>query len=367
MQKMIKKWLYPLYISFKIAFTPHKKPSQIVCKCKLQQLWELLILQLKEGGNSRFYLLWNLHHKNNKLSDYLGGKAFLRLKHNKEQKLLRENGLAGLNYDILCKDKYVNASFLRANGIPCVDTLATIIHGETFCPTDPKTGLKELLEQHQCLFVKSVAMEASEGVRKLVLKDGLFLLDNKDQNWDEIMAFFKKGIWIVQKKIENHVQIKKMNSTTLNTCRIVTILNGNNPEYLGGFHAFAREGATTDSWEKGSIYVGIDVEKQCLKGNGYRNPWLKEDYLLSEYPGSGLKFEGFEIPFLKQAVQLCIKAHKLLYNNFIIGWDVVITDQGPLILETNEKPGMNVVQLVDGGLAKQIKMYCGEVKWKADK
>ena len=62
---------------------------------------------------------------------------------------------------------------------------------------------------------------------------------------------------------------------------------------------------------KGSIYVGIDVEKQCLKGNDYRNPLLKEDYLLSEYPGSGLKFEGFEIPFLKQAVQLCIKAHKL--------------------------------------------------------
>ena len=29
-------------------------------------------------------------------------------------------------------------------------------------------------------------------MRKLVLKDDV-LLDNKDQEWDEIMAFFKKG------------------------------------------------------------------------------------------------------------------------------------------------------------------------------
>ena len=51
--------------------------------------------------------------------------------------------------------------------------------------------------------------------------------------------------------------------------------------------------------------------------------------------GSGLKFEGLR-SLLKRAVQLCIKAHKLLYNNFIIGWDVVITDQSH-DFETNEK------------------------------
>jgi glutathione synthase/RimK-type ligase-like ATP-grasp enzyme len=60
------------------------------------------------------------------------------------------------------------------------------------------------------------------------------------------------------------------------------------------------------------------------------------------------------IPFIKESVKLCINAHRLLYFNFIIGWDVAITDEGPMIVEANEKPGLNIAQCIDGGLGEKI-------------
>jgi hypothetical protein len=46
--------------------------------------------------------------------------------------------------------------------------------------------------------------------------------------------------------------------------------------------------------------------------------------------------------------------------NFVIGWDVAITDEGPMIVEANEKPGMNVVQCLDGGLRRRIEALAAE-------
>jgi len=140
----------------------------------------------------------------------------------------------------------------------------------------------------------------------------------------------------------------------LNTTRIVTIMNGTEPEYLSGFQAFATNDSTNDSWNTGSVYVGIDPENNCLKEFGYYSLHVKNKSLCTSHPDSGIVFKGYKIPFLKEAVELCLKAHQLLYFNFVIGWDVAITDKGPVIVEANEKPGMNAVQCVDGGLKRKI-------------
>ena len=98
-----------------------------------------------------------------------------------------------------------------------------------------------------------------------------------------------------------------------------------------------------------------------LVGHGLTSPSDNRGSLLRSHPDSGIIFDGYPLPFLKDAVDLCIKAHRLFYFNYIIGWDVAITDNGPLIVEANEKPGMNVAQALDGGLRKKILRYASEI------
>jgi hypothetical protein len=132
-------------------------------------------------------------------------------------------------------------------------------------------------------------------------------------------------------------------------------MDGEKPVYLAGFQSFATNKATTDSWSKGSVYVGIDNESLCLKEFGYYNLDVRDKSLVLEHPDSRIAFKGYTVPFLKDAIDLCLKAHNLFYFHFVIGWDVAITNKGPVIVEANEKPGMNAVQCIDGGLHVAVK------------
>jgi len=49
---------------------------------------------------------------------------------------------------------------------------------------------------------------------------------------------------------------------------------------------------------------------------------------------------------------------QVVYNCFIIGWDLAITMDGPMILEVNEKPGMNVIQCLDKDLFTRFMDVC---------
>ena len=50
----------------------------------------------------------------------------------------------------------------------------------------------------------------------------------------------------------------------------------------------------------------------------------------------GRYLEGNRLPFFDEAKELVLKAHSLLCPNAMaIGWDVIITDEGPFLLEAN--------------------------------
>ena len=52
-----------------------------------------------------------------------------------------------------------------------------------------------------------------------------------------------------------------------------------------------------------------------------------------------------------------IRAHYLFLHLFCIGWDIVITDEGPKVLEVNEVPGLNAVQCIRGGIRRELIKY----------
>ena len=47
---------------------------------------------------------------------------------------------------------------------------------------------------------------------------------------------------------------------------------------------------------------------------------------------TGFKFKGFKFPYFKESVNLCIEAAHRCKNPFI-GWDVAITENGPVLIE----------------------------------
>jgi len=351
----IKKNLYDQYKILDYSLNSIYSNKSMASKSKFRIYSELIKWYFKFGERNKMYFAWGLNEKDKLLSDYISRKEFLKIKSKAESYLLYLNKISSLSYDVVTKDKFIANSFLSANNIPCIPHYGVVIRGKFYATKNCDIAtLDLLLEKEEELVFKDITLEFSEGFILYQKRDDYVFINGKQNSLSDVKKILNYGIWLVQRKISSHKALKMINESALNTTRIVTIRDKNGPVYLTGFQAFARDGAVTDSGSGGSIYVGLDVENDCLKEYGLYNIGDPVCTFLTTHPDSGITFKNYKIPFIKEAIKLCIKSHNLLYNNFIIGWDIAITDEGPVIVEANEKPGMKVVQSLDGGCREKI-------------
>lgn len=322
-----------------------------------RMLRELISWRWREGEFNSNYYAFGLNLASSRQEEFIGRKSFLKTKKTVEDELRRLAGCSQVHYDAITKDKFYANSIFSANGIRCIPSLAIIHAGKLIFPNGKQDGIEGLLGLPDVFYVKNTVMESGSGVYRCCVKGGQLEVNGESLELAVFGEILGKRVWVVQQEYSSHALIRAINDSALNTTRIVTILNGGEPEYLGGFQGFATGSARTDSWSGGSIYVGLDPGMECLKEHGITAITDRRNGLLTEHPDSKVAFGGYPLPLLKEAIELCLRAHRLLYFNFIIGWDVAITDDGPLIVEANERPGMNVAQCLDGGMRKKIAEY----------
>ena len=322
-------------------------------KSKIKVIRELCKWIIKERSFNNMYYAFGLNIAGTKQREFIGKNEFLNIKAKVEREM-KSRAANNHNYDVITKDKFYANSVLTANGIDCIENLAVIHNSMVYYNNGMKEELESILQLKYPTFIKNTVMEAGTGLLECEVSGSDFLINGEQSSLEELKKRLGSKTWIIQRKQKAHTEIRKINATALNTTRIVTIYDGRDPVYLTGFQSLATGSATTDSWDKGSIYVGIDPERNSLKKYGYYNPWVENKSRVTEHPDSAIEFAGYKISDLQRAVKLCIKAHSILFFNFIIGWDVALTEEGPRILEANEKPGMNAVQCLDGGLRYKI-------------
>lgn len=359
--RSIKHLLYDQYLTFRYVLGKTKQYHSGKKKYKLQILTDLIAWQLHEGEFNKMYYAMGLHLDGSVQKEYIGRKSFLRIKNNVERKLKQKAGCEDLVYDVITKDKFYANSVFAANGLPCIENLALISRSGLIYPDGRIENLDSILKFTFPFFIKNITLEAGEGVLFCQIVNNDILVNGVQKTISDLYKILSNKKWILQKKYVSHKDLDTINSTALNSTRIFTILNDGEPEFLCAYQGFATGIATSDSWQHGSVYVGIDLKHGTLKQFGLTSVSDKRDGLLEEHPDSKVKFKDYKIPFLQEAVELCTRAHRLLYFNFIIGWDVAITDSGPLIIEANEKTGMNVAQALNGGLRGMVVAYAARI------
>ena len=67
-------------------------------------------------------------------------------------------------------------------------------------------------------------------------------------------------------------------------------------------------------------------------------------------------FKDYEIPFFREAVDLALELHTKMYRCHSVGWDIAITEKGPVFIEGNGLWEISLLQAVHGGL-KSFEKY----------
>lgn len=186
-----------------------------------------------------------------------------------------------------------------------------------------------------------------------------YLKDKIDNTFDTLKA----GNYVHTEVIKQHPMINRIHSNSINTLRIVSLITSENEiEIVSAFIRFGIGESVVDNASSGGFFVGINLDDGTLKSFGHFLP----EYggaKISEHPDSGFKLEGFKIPFYKEACESVFRATKAIPDR-LIGWDVAITPDGPVIIESNSHPHMQMSNIAYGGLLKNphIKKLVGELK-----
>lgn len=141
-----------------------------------------------------------------------------------------------------------------------------------------------------------------------------------------------------------------INPNAINTYRIVTVNKGDGKPYL--FSGILRVGTSktgnVDNWAAGGLAIGVNEKTGYLQKYGFYKPrhGTKEEV----HPDTGVRFSEFKAPQFEEAVRIAIEAHKHLFGIRTIGWDIAITENGPVFIEGNDSWEISLMQACNGGL-----------------
>ncbi len=195
------------------------------------------------------------------------------------------------------------------------------------------------------------------GEKKLFLKllnelggKGIILLSEETLEMD--LALHADGLlnnsYIHQKVLVQHAEINKIHSESINSVRIVTYIDKNNDIHiLSALMRFGIGKSIVDNISSGGFFISIDMDSGTLKGYGIQHI-TKGLLKITKHPNSNVELNGFKIPFFLEACELSKKAAIYLPNR-IVGWDIAIGVDGPIIIEGNHNPSLHLSDIAYGG------------------
>jgi Sugar-transfer associated ATP-grasp len=161
---------------------------------------------------------------------------------------------------------------------------------------------------------------------------------------------------MVEEFINQHPILNELSPSGVNTVRIITQLNYNHEVKLLGCRLRISVNSSVDNLAAGNLAAPIDEETGMINGPAVYSDIIKSDQKF--HPISGVAIVGFQVPFWPETISLAKDAALLNKQNQSIGWDIVITEKGPGLIEGNHDWCKLLWQLpVKKGLKELLEKY----------
>lgn len=227
-------------------------------------------------------------------------------------------------------DKRLFAERCRAHALPHPPTIAIVTGDAVELVADPAG---------RALVAKPVDGEGGSGVRRIgAFADG----DDLAAQLPQLLGR-ARGAQLVQPLIAVHPSLAYLALNALPTVRIVTMLDeAGAPEVVSAtFRCPSDPAACIDNMKAGGLIAPVDLAGGTLgiACQGYGGG----DHAV--HPVTGAAIAGRPLPDWAAATALTQQAHATAFADYVlIGWDVALSDKGPILIEGNGKPGVLMPQ-----------------------
>ena len=188
-----------------------------------------------------------------------------------------------------------------------------------------KAEVEEFVKSREWLFGKLKDKECGIGCERIHVPDY--------PDFDSLYRYFKeKGFCTIEDLIIQHPALQKLYSNAVNSMRIITILdNWGKPHVVYIVQKMGLNGSIVDN---NCLFARVDPETGKIAYPAHSGDTTK-GIIYYEHPETHVPLVGYEIPYVKEAVKMCLKASLVVPQVRYIGWDVAVTEKGPVIIEGN--------------------------------
>lgn len=152
--------------------------------------------------------------------------------------------------------------------------------------------------------------------------------------------------YFFEELVVQHEGMNRLCPTSVNTMRIMTFNDHGSPRIIWMGLRVGNGVNAVDNFHAQGMGVNIDIDTGRLIGDGID----KDLNHFTHHPTTNVQFDGFQIPCFEEAKELVLKAALEDSHILVVGWDVAISENGPLLIEGNRRPGFDLIQvLADGG------------------
>ncbi len=265
----------------------------------------------------------------------------------------------------LIRDKVLYTTMLKGMGLPTTETQA-VAHPERGFGGIPAlrtaAEVARFLKETAVypLFVKPLEGSKSVGSALITSCDtvkGLIEMGNGrsfdvDAFAEEVITDYPDG-FAFQNAVVQHKDMRDVTGPAVGTLRLVTVIEDGAPRVLYAVWKIPSPKAMSDNfWQTGSMLGAVDhitgKVQHAISGTGL------DRQILQQHPVSGKTFAGFQIPDWDKLCDLAKEGHALFPEHGVFGWDIAVSEDGPLIIECNSNPFQMLYQLTyDRGILNE--------------
>ena len=146
----------------------------------------------------------------------------------------------------------------------------------------------------------------------------------------------------LEELVRQHPDMNVLCPASVNTIRFMTYNDNGTPILLWCGLRVGNGINAVDNFHAEGMGVLIDQETGKLQGIAID----KDNREFTHHPTTGVLFDGFQLPDFQAAKQMVLEACLLSDKIKMIGWDIALSDKGPLIIEANRWPGFDLPQVL---------------------
>lgn len=180
----------------------------------------------------------------------------------------------------------------------------------------------DFFKQNKVIIVKPIDGEGGKGIEKYEY------INDEESKIVYSSLLFKKQL-LVEQCIKQHPDMNKLYNKSVNTLRMFTFYKDGQAYFLQAILKVGN-GGVVDNFSSGGMYTYVDDE-----GTVYAEAIDQMDNKYYKHPISNETIVGFKVPMFKEAVGMVKEAAKVVPEMGYIGWDVAISEDGPVLVEGN--------------------------------